>query len=66
MLGGALADYVFEPYMKSTTIFALILQRIVGAGDGSGMAVMFLCTGILGSVTSMIWCWNKQIRKLQK
>ncbi|AJA47013.1 major facilitator superfamily protein [Clostridium pasteurianum DSM 525 = ATCC 6013] len=66
LLGGALADYVFEPYMKSTTIFALILQRIVGTGDGSGMAVMFLCTGILGSVTSMIWCCNKQIRKLQK
>ena len=27
---------------------AKILQTIVGEGVGSGMAVMFLCTGILG------------------
>lgn len=54
LLGGALADYVFEPFMQSTMKISLLLQKVVGAGDGSGMAVMFLCTGILGFFTSII------------
>lgn len=29
-----------------------ILRGLVGSGSGSGMAVMFLCTGILGSLFS--------------
>ncbi|MCI1994647.1 MAG: hypothetical protein LKJ66_02035 [Clostridium luticellarii] len=65
ILGGFLADYVFEPFMKSDNVVALNLQKIVGFGAGSGMAVMFLCTGILGAVTSILWYKNKHIRKLQ-
>ncbi len=42
LLGGFLADYVFEPFMMSDNILALFLQSIVGIGDGNGMAVMLL------------------------
>ncbi len=49
LAGGFLADHVFEPLMRSDTPAVRMLQFIVGAGDGSGMAVMFLCTGTLGS-----------------
>lgn len=48
LLGGFLADHVFEPFMQSNAPMAQILRRIVGAGNGGGMAVMFLCTGTLG------------------
>ncbi len=65
LLGGFLADYIFEPFMKSGNIVALSLQRLVGSGTGSGMAVMFLCTGISGAATSILWYRNKDIKKLQ-
>lgn len=65
LLGGFLADYVFEPFMQSGKPLALLMQKIVGSGAGSGMAVMFLCTGILGCATSILWYRNSEIRKLK-
>lgn len=64
LLGGALADYVFEPYMASGHEGALLIQKIVGSGSGSGMAAMFLCTGILGALSCFLGYRNKQIREL--
>lgn len=66
LLGGFLADYVFEPFMITGNAFAGILQIIVGEGAGSGMAVMFLCTGILGALFSLISYRQKDIRELEK
>lgn len=54
LLGGILADYVFEPFMATDAALAEWLRRIVGEGAGSGMAVMFLCTGFLGTLFSVI------------
>lgn len=64
ILGGYLADYVFEPFMRSDAELAMLMQTIVGEGAGTGMATMFLCTGILGFVISMMSCFNREIRKL--
>lgn len=58
LLGGFLADYVFEPFMQKENAVTAALHMIVGEGAGSGMAVMFLCTGILGSMFSII-CYRK-------
>lgn len=66
LLGGFLADYVFEPFMNSGNAFALCLQKIVGSGAGSGMAVMFLCTGISGFLTSILWYFNKDIKSIKE
>lgn len=64
LLGGFLADYVFEPFMMSGNSAALGLQTIVGGGAGSGMAVMFLCTGICGSIFSFLAYHKKELREL--
>ena len=64
LLGGVLADYVFEPFMSSGKSLAALLGRLVGTGTGSGMAVMFLCTGICGFLVSIISYRNKEIRSL--
>lgn len=64
LLGGYLADYVFEPFLQSETGFAALLQRVVGNSAGSGMAAMFLCTGILGFSVSFLSGFNREIRKL--
>ncbi len=55
LLGGFLADYVFEPFMRRQGALACFFSRIVGEGAGSGMAVMFLCTGLLGTAFSALF-----------
>lgn len=64
LLGGLLADYVFEPFMLKENAVTLFLRMIVGTGAGSGMAVMFLCTGILGALFSFLFYQRKDIRNL--
>jgi len=65
LLGGFLADYVFEPFMETESAAAGILRLLVGRGAGSGMAVMFLCTGILGALSSLISFRQKAIRDIK-
>ncbi len=65
LLGGFLADYVFEPFMQGDTAVASFLRLLVGAGEGSGMAVMFLCTGILGFLFSVLSYRNKEIQAMR-
>ncbi len=64
ILGGCLADYVFEPLMASENRIAGMLGKIVGNGAGSGMAAMFLCTGVCGFAVSAASCYNREIKKL--
>ena len=64
ILGGYMADYVFEPFMVSGNGLAGILGTIVGNVSGSGMAAMFLCTGICGFTVSMLSCFNREIKKM--
>lgn len=64
LLGGYLADYVFEPFLATNYTAAVFLQSIVGKGTGSGMAVMFLCTGLLGALSSVLGYKNRSIRNL--
>lgn len=64
LLGGFLADYVFEPFMMTENTVTSVLHVLVGQGAGSGMAVMFLCTGLLGSLFSFISYRQKDIQNL--
>lgn len=64
ILGGFFADKVFEPYMKESTIVQGFLSKIVGNGDGSGIAVLFICIGIIGFAGCCIFRLNKSMRTL--
>lgn len=64
LLGGFLADCVFEPFMMLDIPLTRFLKMLVGEGAGSGMAVMFLCTGILGTLFSFIFYNRKDIHNL--
>lgn len=52
-LGGILADRVTEPFMTTDSPMQKMLSHFFGSGDGSGIAVMFFCVGILGIVISL-------------
>lgn len=66
LLGGFLADYVFEPFMESNIPLALFLTGVTGEAPGKGMAVMFLCTGILGFSSSIFWMRIRHIREISR
>ena len=57
-LGGILADHVFEPFMATDSPVQKVLSYLFGSGNGSGIAVIFFCVGILGITISL-----SQLRK---
>ena len=61
LLGGFLADHIFEPFMAAPF---KIMNAVFGAGKGAGIAVMFFITGVLGCVTSFISMKNPMYKSL--
>ncbi|HHU72045.1 MAG TPA: hypothetical protein GXZ21_08440 [Clostridiales bacterium] len=53
-----MADYVFDPFRKGISDLANALRILVGSTEGSGMGVMFLCTGILGFTSCISFVTN--------
>ena len=66
LLGGLLADRVFEPMMAGGGPLARALTPLVGSGAGSGMAVMFLCTGTLGCAAALLCGRSRSLRALAR
>lgn len=54
LLGGLLSDHVFEPFMAEASPLQSFLTKLVGSGKGSGMAFLFLLTGLIGAVSSFL------------
>lgn len=46
LLGGPLADYVFEPAMQPGGSLAQFFGGILGTGSGSGMALLYILTSL--------------------
>ena len=65
ILGGRLADVVFEPAMTSGGAFARLFKPLVGSGPGSGMALMFVFSGILGAVVAVTGYFVPAIRRVE-
>lgn len=54
LLGGALVDHVFEPYMKGQNAASLAV-RCFGYGSGAGAAMLFFVIGIVGIMVCCIF-----------
>lgn len=65
LLGGVISEFVFEPFVKSSNKFAELLLKLVGNTKGSGMAIMFLCTGITGLVCCILFVNNKHMKDIK-
>jgi len=65
LLAGPLADQVFEPAMASTGSLAPAFGVLVGIGPGSGMALMFVISGILASITGLVGYSIRVIRNAE-
>lgn len=64
ILGGFLADHVFEPAMATSWNLSNFLSRFVGSGKGAGMAAMFLLTCICGTCVCLSGYFNKNLKDL--
>ena len=63
-LGGFLADRIFEPFMLTSSPLQQALSVIVGTGRGAGMAVIFLITGGIGFLSSLLCLKNPVFKEL--
>jgi len=65
ILGGRLADVVFEPAMAAGGAFAQFFRPLVGSGPGSGMALIFVFAGIVGAVVALTGYLVPAIRRVE-
>jgi DHA3 family macrolide efflux protein-like MFS transporter len=54
ILGGRLADVVFEPAMAPGGALFPVFGPLVGTGPGAGMSLLFVFTGILSVIVALI------------
>jgi predicted MFS family arabinose efflux permease len=64
LLGGWLADGLFEPALASGGVWAKSLGLLVGVGPGAGMAAMFLFTSVLGALAGVLGLLSPHIAAL--
>lgn len=65
LLGGFLADRVFEPALMPDGSLAHLIGGLVGTGHGAGMASMFLFTATGGLLISLSGYLIPSIRNVQ-
>ena len=53
LLGGLLADYVFEPAMMPGGSLASLFGGLIGTGPGAGISLIFVITGALGMLVGL-------------
>ena len=66
LLGGLLADQVFEPFMLADSPAQQVLSGLFGTGKGAGIGLMFFIVGIAGMVVSFTRLRKPVYRKLDR
>ncbi len=66
LMGGILADRLFEPALMGGGALAGVLGWLVGTGAGAGMAAMFLGTSLLGGLTGVLGLLSPAVRRLDE
>jgi MFS family permease len=66
LVGGLMADRLFEPAMFNSGWFSTIFGSLVGTGHGAGMASMFLFTSLFGGLLGFIGLMLPSIRQLDE
>ncbi len=66
LTAGPLADYVFEPMMRSGGWLAnSFIAQVIGSGPGRGIGLLFLIC-MLGESLTIAWVWgNRKVRNIE-
>jgi hypothetical protein len=65
-LAGPLADRVLEPAMVSGAWLVPVFGWLVGTGTGAGMALLFVCGGVLATLTALVGALVPAIRRVER
>ncbi|GGH23326.1 MFS transporter [Paenibacillus segetis] len=66
ILSGVLSDYVFEPLMLGDSLFAIQIGKVIGIGEGRGIALLILIAGILLAIVGVIVSRLKSVKTLER
>jgi predicted MFS family arabinose efflux permease len=64
-VGGLLADRLFEPLMRGSSALARTMTPLVGNGPGSGMGLMFVLFGLLGTLAALGGYLYRPVRDIE-
>lgn len=62
---GVLTDRLFEPMMQKNGVLADSIGRIIGTGQGRGIGLMLIFTGLLMVVVALVLGSRKSIREIE-
>lgn len=65
LLAGTLADNILEPAMRSESELAMIFAPLVGTGEGTGMALLFIFSGALLGFVGLLGMLLPILRNLE-
>lgn len=65
-LSGMLSDFIFEPFMKGNSAFAMALGRVIGIGEGRGIALLIIIVGIGLAMLGVVVGRLNNVRALEK
>jgi MFS transporter, DHA3 family, macrolide efflux protein len=65
LIGGPLADRIFEPAMRSGGSLVPVFGWLVGVGPGAGMGLILVLVGILGAMAGVVGYSVPAIRDLE-
>jgi MFS family permease len=66
VVAGFLADKIFNPLLESNGILTQSVGLIIGTGEGRGIGLMFIVSGVIISFISLLIFRNKFIKNLDK
>ena len=66
LLGGLLADTIFEPFMMTDSPAQQALSGLFGTGKGAGIGMIFLIVGIAGMLISFTRLQKPVYRELDQ
>lgn len=62
---GLLADRVFEPLMQSNFWFALLIGKIIGTDEGSGMSLLIIISAVAMMLVGIGGFTSRQLREVE-
>jgi len=65
ILAGILSDYVFEPFMRGNSMLAINIGKVIGVGEGRGIALLILIAGIALAIVGIVVSRLKNIKMLE-
>jgi len=66
LVSGPLADHVFTPLLKPGGVLAGSVGRLIGVGEGRGVALLFIVLGVLLIASLLLSFANPRLRSVER